>query len=457
MSSLLDLPAPVAAATSATKSGAAGATTKLRSSTAQSGVSGAGDSFRESMARESHSARQRESAASDKGAKVGDKSPPDKTSHTQNENPDAATSASAPEGKATSVATAAESTAVDESPAAASDTQADMIVAMGQPPATPAETLSYLKGGIALAPTGAEAALRGDSPLAATADKNVAIPVVTVGAILQGADKGIQSHQSQLEPAPLFPTGALKAAGDTAQHLTLEKAGVDTQPGLKTAEAYLTPITQGSSVARNMNFAKMLNMDGQSVQLDAAASLVAETSESRLPSTFANAHGANPLSAFHTAFHAVTADAQGARMQVPVNISFGQPQWATMVAERSAWLFSQNISSAELMLDPPELGRMSVQIQVHNNEQATVTFTSANHSVRDALDQTTQRLRELLAEQGLDLVNVDVSDRQAADEQNPQNSPRGGASPLTGEGDAGAEEDLATGQIMVNVGIDHYV
>lgn len=166
-------------------------------------------------------------------------------------------------------------------------------------------------------------------------------------------------------------------------------------------------------------------------------------------------------SAFHSTMANVingsVADVSSARMQVPVNISFGQPQWANMVAERSAWLFSQNINSAELVLDPPELGRMTVQIQVHSQDQASVTFTSANANVRDALDQSSQRLRELLSEQGMNLVNVDVSDRQPADDQRESGTGRGGALLSADEGDAVQDEPAAAMQISLNTGVDYYV
>lgn len=106
----------------------------------------------------------------------------------------------------------------------------------------------------------------------------------------------------------------------------------------------------------------------------------------------------------------------------PVNITFGRPEWAGMVAERSAMMAAQSISSAELQLDPPELGPLQVKVSVNQDQQASVTFVSANPNVRDALDQTANRLRDLLNEQGVDLVDVDVSDQSfnqaSSEEQN---------------------------------------
>jgi Flagellar hook-length control protein len=97
---------------------------------------------------------------------------------------------------------------------------------------------------------------------------------------------------------------------------------------------------------------------------------------------------------------------QAMRLQV----AFGQTQWSEALAERTAWLASQQIHSADLQLDPPELGPLQVRISVHQ-DQAVVSFVSANPQVRDALDQSMARLRELLQEQGMQLVDAGVSDQ----------------------------------------------
>ncbi len=85
----------------------------------------------------------------------------------------------------------------------------------------------------------------------------------------------------------------------------------------------------------------------------------------------------------------------------------GQAQWKTEVAEKVAWFSARNISHAEIRLDPPELGSLQIKIQL-NQEQAQVTFNSPHASVREALDQSSNRLREMFQEQGLNLADVNV-------------------------------------------------
>ena len=72
--------------------------------------------------------------------------------------------------------------------------------------------------------------------------------------------------------------------------------------------------------------------------------------------------------------------------------------WGDTVMQRVMWMSSQQVRSAEIQLDPPELGSLMVKIQT-SNDQTTVNFTSPHALVRDTLDQNLPRLRELMAEQ----------------------------------------------------------
>jgi len=145
------------------------------------------------------------------------------------------------------------------------------------------------------------------------------------------------------------------------------------------------------------------------------------------------------------------------RITVPMNITFGHPQWPEALAERAAQLAHQRIHSAELQLDPPELGPLQIKISVHQ-DQAVVSFVSANSQVRDMLDQSLVRLRELLQEQGMQLVDAGVSDQQR--ESNENAAP--GAENLlgaAGEDGTSAIPDTHTTHTQTNItwGVDDFV
>ncbi len=139
-------------------------------------------------------------------------------------------------------------------------------------------------------------------------------------------------------------------------------------------------------------------------------------------------------------------------VQTGVPVTVGQPQWSQAVGEKVLWLAAQNVSAAEIRLDPPDLGPMHVKVTV-NQDQASVSFTSPHPIVREALDQQLNRLREMFSEQGLNLVNVDVSDKSFAQQQEGEQGRSGGSA-----NDAEDEElvPIAASTIVSTRLVDHY-
>src|SRR5690606_8466661 len=130
----------------------------------------------------------------------------------------------------------------------------------------------------------------------------------------------------------------------------------------------------------------------------------------------------------------------------------GQPQWSQAVGERVLWLAAQNISTAELRLDPPELGPMQVRVTVHQ-DQVQVNFTSPHAGVREALDQGAARLREMFNEQGLNL-HLDVSDQSLARRDDGEKASGGRAN--NEDAEAASEAALVETEVRPLRLIDHY-
>ena len=86
------------------------------------------------------------------------------------------------------------------------------------------------------------------------------------------------------------------------------------------------------------------------------------------------------------------------------------------VAPRIQWMLSSNVQNAELRLDPPELGSIEIQVNV-SKDTANVTIYTQAANVKDALEASMLRLRELLSQSGIQLGQFDVkhdSNRQFA-------------------------------------------
>lgn len=91
-------------------------------------------------------------------------------------------------------------------------------------------------------------------------------------------------------------------------------------------------------------------------------------------------------------------------------IAMQQPGWTQDVTDKVMWMSAQNLKSAEIKLDPAELGRLDIKIDI-TQEHTQVSFISANAGVRESLESQMYRLRELFAQQGMQNVDVDVSDQ----------------------------------------------
>ncbi|WP_027329202.1 flagellar hook-length control protein FliK [Marinimicrobium agarilyticum] len=140
-------------------------------------------------------------------------------------------------------------------------------------------------------------------------------------------------------------------------------------------------------------------------------------------------------------------------VQSDVRVPVGQGQWGQAVGQKVLWMASQKISSAELRLDPPDLGPMQVRVSTHQ-DQISVTFTSPQSAVREALDQNANRLREMFAEQGLDLVDVNVSDQSGRESMAGEGDGRRGGG-RSGGGDEEAEGQPAQWIVSERL-VDHY-
>jgi len=92
----------------------------------------------------------------------------------------------------------------------------------------------------------------------------------------------------------------------------------------------------------------------------------------------------------------------------------GAARWSEGLNQSIALLASRGSHTAHIQLDPPELGKLMIRIQV-TGDQASINFASPHVAVRDALESGASRLQDLLSEQGLSLKDMDVSDQQSGD------------------------------------------
>ncbi len=153
----------------------------------------------------------------------------------------------------------------------------------------------------------------------------------------------------------------------------------------------------------------------------------------------------------HPALQSYQLGDKSAAIQTGVQTPVGDVKWQAAINERILWMAAQNVSSAEIHLDPPELGPLQVRISV-SGEQTQVTFTSQHAAVREALDLGAHRLREMLEDQGLNSVNVDVSDQSFAERHSGDDTgeSKNGQSGTESREEAGVITDLSKNQGLVD-------
>jgi hypothetical protein len=86
-------------------------------------------------------------------------------------------------------------------------------------------------------------------------------------------------------------------------------------------------------------------------------------------------------------------------------------RWESAVGGRLVWLARNGVQSAQLTLNPPNLGRLDVRVGVEQ-DQVSVQIVSAHAPVRDALEAALPRFRDMMSEGGLNLADVDISHHQ---------------------------------------------
>lgn len=142
------------------------------------------------------------------------------------------------------------------------------------------------------------------------------------------------------------------------------------------------------------------------------------------------------------------------QLQMPAGMAPTHPGWSQSLSERVVWSAGQQLQSATIQLDPPELGSLHVKLQVVQ-DQVSVTFTSPHASVREAVEQSMPRLRELFEQQGLNLGESMVKDQSQGREQRQQQS-YAQAERLGGQV-SGAAEATSTAQVSQSLSlVDYY-
>jgi len=132
-------------------------------------------------------------------------------------------------------------------------------------------------------------------------------------------------------------------------------------------------------------------------------------------------------------------------------------RFSPVMKQQLITMVSQGIQQAEIRLDPAELGSMIVRIQVQG-DSTQVQFQVAQAQTRELVEQALPRLRDMLAEQGMQLTEGQVSQDHRGGNSSAQQQGDAQGQYLAEMDDFSAEEPLIdTNQVTSTVSaIDYY-
>jgi flagellar hook-length control protein FliK len=177
--------------------------------------------------------------------------------------------------------------------------------------------------------------------------------------------------------------------------------------------------------------------DGVAAIAQAAAATLISPASKPIDAAFAHADSA----AATIASDAPGAPAAGPITPAPIYSPDGRSSVATPVnhpdfgqelSQRVVLLARGGVQTAQISLQPADLGPVGVSIQVHGHA-ATLAFTAAHEATRTALEASLPRLREAFAASGLQLSDATVGGRSHSDwtasarPQSPARADDGGA------------------------------
>jgi flagellar hook-length control protein FliK len=106
------------------------------------------------------------------------------------------------------------------------------------------------------------------------------------------------------------------------------------------------------------------------------------------------------------ALQAAQAAAGATAEHIPARV--GSNGWDQQVGQKIVWMAAGGEQSAELTLNPPDLGPLQVVLNV-GNDGASIEFSSSQLEVRQALENALPRLREMMSDSGIALGNATVN------------------------------------------------
>ena len=167
-----------------------------------------------------------------------------------------------------------------------------------------------------------------------------------------------------------------------------------------------------SSVLESLDFSLAQARQGGSIGSDGeTANFAADAKNLDLsPPTLISSPGSNP--AAKSATESISTEPSNISAHLRDNL------WSQQFGEKIVWLSKNGQQSAQININPPELGPVQITLNL-SGDQAKMVFASPHAEVRQAIENALPQLREMLSATGISLGQTNVGANMA--QQNPDN------------------------------------
>jgi flagellar hook-length control protein FliK len=285
-------------------------------------------------------------------------------------------------------------------------------------------------------------------------------------AALSGAQGAVPAQAANLGNATSAATGTTGSSGDTGLSLQGSSNGKTSANGSmlgdakgklgdKIEQTAATSASNADTVAKNA--ADALAATSTTATQDSLSSLksTADAANAALAASQAAAASASSATTGETQSANPAAAAAAASTLAP---TVGTSDWEDALGQKVVFLSNAQQQSAELTLNPKDLGPLQVVLQVADNH-AHALFVSQHPQVREAVEAALPKLREAMEQNGIGLGSASVSDgfaRQTGQQgQSSNGSGKGGASAngLASGGDSEGDAAVANVAVRRSVGL----
>ena len=127
------------------------------------------------------------------------------------------------------------------------------------------------------------------------------------------------------------------------------------------------------------------------------------------PSLSASVQAASAASVSAASASTATTNTTAAVVNLPIDTPLGSPDWTQSLSHNVTLMMSNKLESAQMQLNPPNLGPIEVTLKMGADRLATIDFVTNSSHARAALEGNIDKLAGLLSNNGIQLGSANIS------------------------------------------------